>query len=372
MANPTQSQFDLFANLANPNRVDLNKPPINGRQDVAESTVLKNTPFVTGSAANSRASSRKSSRHSSRHSSRASKRSRKSRSPSPPPKRRPSSATSERSTTSRKLGLLMELKKMRMQGVHLTREYSTGDSVEDLEFEVNRQQMNMDTVNSVALMRDTLKLVITGVELANNRLGPFLNLDGWSGGATSDMHRYDHCLERLYKKYFRKGSMDPMLELGFLLISSAFMFHVKAKFTGPPPISRNVPFEPPRAQNPRRAEAPSNNSNRMPRPRMRPPKQSMPGMQMPPMPDLGGMGIPGLPPTIPLNMPRINPPRPPQTQRDQETPEIVEMREEVVQQVPKIIDTNTGKTKNSKKSSKLTVEKQGDVLNFNDLSDDED
>ena len=86
MANPTQSQFDLFANLANPNRVDLNKPPINGRQDDAESTVLKNTPFVTGSAANSRASSRKS-RHSSRHSSRASKRSRKSRSPSPPPKR---------------------------------------------------------------------------------------------------------------------------------------------------------------------------------------------------------------------------------------------------------------------------------------------
>ena len=96
-----------------------------------------------------------------------------------------------------------------MQGIHLTREYSTGDSLEDLEFEVNRQQMNMDTVNSVALMRDTLKLVITGVELANNRLGPFLNLDGWSAGATSDMHRYDHCLERLVQKVFSQRFDGP-------------------------------------------------------------------------------------------------------------------------------------------------------------------
>ena len=243
---------------------------------------------------------------------------------------------------------------MRMQGVHLSREYSTGDSLEDIEWEFSRQKMNQDTVNSVALMRDTLKLIITGVELGNNRLGPFLNLDGWSSGMTSDMNRYDHCLERIYKQYFRKGSMNPIVELGFLMVSSMFMHHFKARFTGPPPVQRNVPFQVPKEQQQQQQHTMPPNQAR--RPRMRPPSQSfnMPGPGM--MPSM---------PSIPINMPRMGAPRPPPMQ--QSTPEISEVREA---SPPKIIDTSTQST-SKKAASTFSVQKEGEALNFNDLSDDD-
>ena len=362
MEHPTNSQFQLFANLANPNRVDMNAPPV--RRDADDDTeALKNTPFVTGSDRGSRHSSRRSSRHSSRHSSRRSEK-RKAAStfvPSSPKRYRPSSAGSQRSTTTeaRKLGLLMELKKMRMQGVHLTREYSTGDSLEDIEFEFSRQKMNMDTVNSVALMRDTMRLIITGIELGNERLGPFLNLSGWSSTVTSDMTRYDHCLERIYKMYFRRGSINPIVELGFLLMGSMFMHHFKAKFTGPPPVQRNVPFEVPRpAAQPTPSFSQPSSRPTMRRPTMRPPKQS-PAFVPPPM-AMNNMG-----------MPRMGMPRPPDS-----TPEIKQ-----VEEPPKVIDTANAKTKRSKNANNLTVEKavdsktssvqKGATLNFDEMSDED-
>lgn len=242
---------------------------------------------------------------------------------------------------------------MRMQGVHLSREYSTADSLEDIEFEFSRQKMNQDTVNSVALMRDTLKLIITGIELGNNRLGPFLNLDGWSSGMTSDMNRYDHCLERIYKQYFRKGSMNPLVELGFLMLSSMFMHHFKARFTMPPPVQRNVPFEVPSQQAQQQPMPQQQAANQARRPRMRPPSQSF-NMPMPPMS------------SIPINMPRMGPPRPPPIQQ-QSTPEISEIHNEP----PKIVETSSSTT-NKKAAPTISVEKQGEVLNFNDLSDDDD
>ena len=131
-----------------------------------------------------------------------------------------------------KQGYLLELDKLSMQGVTLTKKYSMEDTLEAIQYEYERIKMNMDTMNAVNFMRDVLKLVLTGVELANSNLGPILHLDGWSNEVTTDMHRYDHCLERLYKKHWRKGSMSPESELVFLLVGSMVMFHFKSKFFG--------------------------------------------------------------------------------------------------------------------------------------------
>ena len=72
--------------------------------------------------------------------------------------------------------------------------------------------------------------------------------------------------------------------------------------------------------------------------------------------------MPGMP-AIPTNMPRMGPPRPPP---QQSTPEISEIRTE--EAPPKIVETST---KSKKAASTFSVEKQGDTLNFNELSDDE-
>ena len=108
-----------------------------------------------------------------------------------------------------KQGYLLELDKLAMQGTTGTRKYTMDDTLEAIQYEYERIKMNMDTVNAVHFMRDVLKLALTGIELANAKLGPVLHLDGWSTEVTTDMNRYDHCLERLYKKHWRKGSMSP-------------------------------------------------------------------------------------------------------------------------------------------------------------------
>ena len=243
--------MQLFQTLANPQRVDMNReqapPP---QQSFHPNLVaVPETDFV---ASEKSEKSRKRYREEEGHSEH------------PPPsafsrrRRAPESdGASVYSQTKKgraeKVGFLMELKKLRMQGCHLTREYSTKDRLEDIKYEYERQKMNLDCINSVALMSDGLKLGLSGIEMANNKLGPFLHLHGWSESVTQDMSRYNHVLERIYRKYWRQGSLNPLVELGMILVGSMMMFHFQNKFLGPTqqpppaapskdtPIDRNVP-----------------------------------------------------------------------------------------------------------------------------------
>lgn len=137
-----------------------------------------------------------------------------------------------------KQGYLIELRRMQARGVQLSRRFTESDSLEELEFEVAKQNAAISTENSVSFMRDMLRLVITGLEIGNNKLGPFLSIDGWAEATTQDMHRYDHALERLHRRYFRKQQMSPIMEMGWLLLGSLAMWHFKSKFLGVTPASR--------------------------------------------------------------------------------------------------------------------------------------
>lgn len=131
-----------------------------------------------------------------------------------------------------KQGYLIELRRMETRGVKLSRRFSENDSLAELEFEVAKQNAASSTENSVNFMRDMLRLVITGLEVGNNKLGPFLSMDGWAEATTRDMHRYDHALERIHRRYFRKHQMSPIMEMGWLLLGSLAMWHFKSKFLG--------------------------------------------------------------------------------------------------------------------------------------------
>ena len=131
-----------------------------------------------------------------------------------------------------KQAYLIELQQLERKGISLSRAFSMSDSIAELEFEVTKQNAGLSTVNTVAFMRDSLKLIISGVEVGNAKLGPFLSIDGWSASLCHDMARYDHALERVYKRYFRKQQMSPLLELAWLLLGSMVMFHVKNKIFG--------------------------------------------------------------------------------------------------------------------------------------------
>lgn len=133
-----------------------------------------------------------------------------------------------------KQGYLIELQALQTnKGVKLSRDFSMRDSLTELEFELQKQNSNLNSASAVANMRDMMRLGFNGVEMANAKFGPFLCLDGWASSLTADMRRFDSPLEKLHKRYWRKQQMSPLMELGMIILGSLAMHHFKTKLFGP-------------------------------------------------------------------------------------------------------------------------------------------
>lgn len=132
-----------------------------------------------------------------------------------------------------KQSVLLELERLeKHHGVTLTKRYTMQDNLADMQFEIRRHLSNADEANMVKFMSDGMKLMCTGVELANSRFGPFLELDGWASSVTGDMTRYNNAFSKLYRKYWRRSTMSPEMELAFALIGSVAMHHFQRKAQG--------------------------------------------------------------------------------------------------------------------------------------------
>lgn len=129
-----------------------------------------------------------------------------------------------------KQDVLLELERLqKQQNVRLSRRYTLDDKLADMQFEVRRHLSHLDESSMVRTMGDGIKLACTGLELANGKLGPFLELDGWTSKVTADMSRYESSLSKLYRKYWRRSNTSPEMELAFALVGSVAMHHFKSK-----------------------------------------------------------------------------------------------------------------------------------------------
>jgi hypothetical protein len=106
----------------------------------------------------------------------------------------------------------------------------------ELKYELKRREQHQAEVDQLIFMKELLKMFLHGVEVANRKFGPFLALDGWAESITRDMSRYDRPMKALYHKYFKRTRMNPMMELMWIIVGSAIMWHIQTKFTsrGPP------------------------------------------------------------------------------------------------------------------------------------------
>lgn len=114
----------------------------------------------------------------------------------------------------------------------------------ELQYELKRQTDFVDEIQQLEFMKELLKLILVGVEVLNKKFGPYLELDGWAAYVTRDMSRFDRCLSALYLKYFRKAKMSPIMELCWLIVGSAAMWHIQIRFLGIKPDTQQTATTP--------------------------------------------------------------------------------------------------------------------------------
>lgn len=101
------------------------------------------------------------------------------------------------------------------------------DRAEDMMLEVRRITLAMDETSNVSMMRDGLRLALTGIEMVNNRIG-MLDLEGWSSEVCRDLHKHDANLARVYRKYWKRShSVSPEMDICMSLVGSMGMYHMK-------------------------------------------------------------------------------------------------------------------------------------------------
>jgi hypothetical protein len=131
---------------------------------------------------------------------------------------------------------LLEFEKLKLKGISLTRPYTMSDSLADIKFEYDSHRSNFDVVDTVNFMKDILGAAFTFIEAANQRLGPLLQLKGWSTYMKQNIDRFDRLLERVYHRYWRHGQPSPGWEFGWLVFGSMLIWHVQTAYLGGLPV----------------------------------------------------------------------------------------------------------------------------------------
>jgi len=167
-----------------------------------------------------------------------------------------------------KQSLIHDIERMKLQGVQFSRNWAMDDDYDDMNFEMKRVLMNLDEASQVAMMRNTMQLACTGVEMLSRRIG-LLSLEGWSTEMSEELAKQDRTLGRLYRKYWRRSAQSqPEWDLAMAVVGSAGMFHFRKSFSRrmEQPRSKGAPQRraPPSAPSPRVEEPVSSDDESLP------------------------------------------------------------------------------------------------------------
>lgn len=147
------------------------------------------------------------------------------------PKAAPDTRHADEEEVLEKQTVLLDMERLKMQGVKLTKDWTIDDSLDDMQFELKRLMLHVDETNNISMMRNSLQLACTGIELLNTRMG-VLDLRGWSEEVCRDMSKYDRSLGRMYRKYWRRShSTNPEMDILLGLVGSAGSYHFRKSFT---------------------------------------------------------------------------------------------------------------------------------------------
>jgi len=146
--------------------------------------------------------------------------------------------------------LLFKIYCLEKKGITLSKKYSMGCTLQELQHEFDRISHEYQVQNSVKFSQKMLMMCVTGIEFLNNKFDPFdVMLDGWSESVHESITDYDEVFAELYDKYHTTATMAPEIKLLLMLGGSGFMFHLtqtmfKNNISMPMP-QMNIPMQRP-------------------------------------------------------------------------------------------------------------------------------
>jgi hypothetical protein len=133
--------------------------------------------------------------------------------------------------------LMIEVAELERNGYVFARRPTLEDTVEEIQFEIDHGHSTVEMKQAVNFIRDGIPMVYNLLEMGNNKWGPFLPIQGFTDELLEKMdknpQRYNYVLERVYRRYWRKGSMSPAMEFIWVFIAPLILYMGKRKIFGP-------------------------------------------------------------------------------------------------------------------------------------------
>ena len=132
---------------------------------------------------------------------------------------RPQRDSSRAEIEAEKEGLLAELQNLEKQGYKMVRPLTINDSLEEIQFQYDRIQSELNANQMVDFAKSSIKMGSGMIEMLMKKSGLKV-VDGYHTNLCKDMNKFNRPLNRLYKKYWRRGGISPEAELGLLVFGS--------------------------------------------------------------------------------------------------------------------------------------------------------
>lgn len=122
-----------------------------------------------------------------------------------------------------KEALLYEIELLEKQGlIKLQRRLTMDDSLDSIQYQYDRANMIISTQQTVEWSKNGIRMGSTMLETLARKFGITL-IDGFSSNLCKDMNKFNQPLTKIVRKYWRKGSSSPEMELGMIVMSSLAM-----------------------------------------------------------------------------------------------------------------------------------------------------
>jgi len=122
-----------------------------------------------------------------------------------------------------KESLLYEIELMEKQGlIKLHRQLSMEHTLEEIQYQYDRANMIVSTQQTVDWAKTGIRMGSSILETLLKRFGVSI-VDGFSTNLCKDMNRFNKPLTKMYRKYWRRGSSSPEMELAMIVFGALAM-----------------------------------------------------------------------------------------------------------------------------------------------------